>query len=197
MPKIVDYDAKRREIASTAISVLVRDGILEANLGKIADECGMGRTTLYQYFRNIGELIDFSLADTFADLDAEADALLGDGEMDAVERLVRFMRYLERVAILDKDRMVLVLDFLLHPSRQSPGVAFDVQERTRVLRGELAKVIGRAVESGKLKPIDPGSMAFTLFAFIEAATVHGALYDNISLEDTMRDIELLIDGLRA
>jgi AcrR family transcriptional regulator len=197
MPKIVDYEAKRREIASKAISVLVRDGILEANLGKIADECGMGRTTLYQYFRNIGELIDFSLADTFADLDAEADSLLGDAGIDAVERLVRFMRYLERVAILDKERMVLVLDFLLHPRRQSPGVAFDVQERTRVLRGELARVIELAVASGKLKPIDPASMAFTLFAFIEAATVHGALYDNISLEDTMRDIELLIDGLRA
>jgi hypothetical protein len=43
--------------------------------------------------------------------------------------------------------------------------------------------------------MDSKSMAFTLFAFIEAATVHSVFYDNISLKDTMRDIDLLIDGL--
>jgi AcrR family transcriptional regulator len=197
MPKIIDYEARRREIAAKAVSVLARDGIQEANLGKVADECGVGRTTLYQYFRNIGELIDFTLAETFERLDAEAKTLIQNGSLGGVERLRRFMRYLEGVAIMDKERMVLVLDFLLHPTRATPGVSVDVQERTRELRGELAAILAKAVESGELKPMDPASMAFTLFAFIEAATVHSVFYDNISLENTMRDIDLLVDGLRA
>ena len=197
MPKIIDYDARRREISATAISLLVRDGIQEANLGKIADRCGMGRTTLYQYFRNIGELIDFALAETFERLDAEANALRQDSSIGAVDRLFRFMQYLERVAILDKDRMVLVLDFLLHPHRETPGIAFDVQEHVRILRGELEQILAQAIAAGELRCADAKSMAFTLFAFIEAATVHSALYDNISLENTMRDINLLISGMRA
>jgi AcrR family transcriptional regulator len=196
MPKIIDYDAKRREIASKAASVLARDGILEANLGKIADRCGMGRTTLYQYFRNIGELVDFTLAETFARLDAEAEALLNDSSEKAVDRLIRLMQYLERAAVLEKDRMVLVLDFLLHPQREVPGVAFDVQKHVRVLRGGLERMLEQAIASGEIAEVDAKSMAFTLFAFIEASTVHGALYDNISLEDTMRDINILIAGLR-
>jgi AcrR family transcriptional regulator len=196
MPKIIDFEAKRREIAAKAVSVLVRDGIQEANLGKVADCCGMGRTTLYQYFRNIGELIEFTLAETFARLDAEAESLRGDKSMDALGRLLRFMQYLERVAIEDKDRMVLVLDFLLHPHREQKGVSFDVQEHVRILRSELELILADAVAAGALRPMDTKSMAFTLFAFIEAATVHGALYDNISLENTMRDINILIDGLK-
>jgi AcrR family transcriptional regulator len=196
MPKIVDYDAKRQEIAAKAVSVLVRDGIQESNLGKVADCCGMGRTTLYQYFRNISELIEFTLAETFGKLDAEAASLRENRNMDALSRLLRFMQYLERVAIEDKGRMVLVLDFLLHPRRENSEIGFDVQEHVRILRSELELILADAVAAGALRPMDTQSMAFTLFAFIEAATVHGALYDNISLDNTMRDINLLIDGLR-
>jgi AcrR family transcriptional regulator len=196
MPKIIDYEARRREIAAKAASVLARDGILEANLGKVADSCGLGRTTLYQYFRNIGELVEFTLEETFTRLDGEAELLRKDRELNALDRLLRFMRFLEEVAIRDKDRMVLVLDFLLHPRREQKVVSFDVQERVRILRCELEAILAEAVASGELREMDTGSMAFTLFAFIEAATVHGALYDNISLEDTARDIRLLVDGLR-
>jgi Transcriptional regulator len=196
MPKIIDYEAKRRDIADKASGVLAREGIWEANLGKVADSCGMGRTSLYQYFRNIGELVDFTLSETFGRLDAEAEVLRGDRDMNALDRLRRFMLFLEEEAIEDKDRMVLVLDFLLHPRREQKGIGINVQERVRILRRELEEILAEAVRSGELKPMDTKSMAFTLFAFIEAATVHSALYDNISLENTMRDIDLLIDGLR-
>ena len=103
----------------------------------------------------------------------------------------------ERVAVLDKPKMILVLDFLLHPNRKAPKIDFDVQEHVRRLRAGLERLLVLGVESGELKPMNPLSMAFTLFSFIEAATVHSALYDNISLESTLSDIRLLIDGLKA
>lgn len=195
MPKIIDYEARRREIADKAVTVLRRDGIREANLGKVADLCGLGRTTLYQYFRNINEVVEYSLEEFFSSLDAEANAIGSDPELKPLDKLYRFVEHLERVAILDKDRMVLVLDFLLHPQRKTPGIEINVQERVRLLRAELEVIIAQAAASGEIAVADTKSMAFTLFAFIEAASVHSALYDNISLEDTKRDIALLISGL--
>lgn len=197
MPKIIDYEAKRREIAAKAVPILARDGLQESNLGRVADSCGMGRTTLYQYFRNMGELVSFTLEDTFARMSAESASLRGDASLGPVERLLSFMRFLEREAILDKDRMILVLDFLLHPRRARADVSFDVPEHVRMLRAELEAVLAAAAASGELRPLDAKSMAFTLFAFVEAATVHSALYDNISLDATLRDIEILVEGLRA
>lgn len=197
MPKIIDYDQRRREIADKAVAVLVRDGIQEANFGKVADLCGLGRTTLYQYFRNINEVVEFTLQGVFDSLDREAETVYSNPEIKPYDKLVVFMQYLERVAILDKNRMVLVLDFLLHPRREVPGIVFDVQEHVRILRSELERILSAAVESGEIRPIDTKSMAFTLFAFIEAATVHSVFYDNISLEDTMRDLNILIEGLKA
>ena len=195
MPKIIDYEARRREIADKAVTVLRRDGIREANLGKVADLCGLGRTTLYQYFRNINEVVEYSLEEFFSSLDAEASAIGSDPVLKPLDKLYRFVEHLERVAILDKDRMVLVLDFLLHPQRKTPGIEINVQERVRLLRAELEGILAQAAASGEIAVADTKSMAFTLFAFIEAASVHSALYDNISLEDTKRDIALLISGL--
>jgi AcrR family transcriptional regulator len=197
MPKIIDYEARRREIADKAVTVLRRDGIQEANLGKVADLCGLGRTALYQYFRNIDELVEFSLEEFFSSLDAKASALDSDPGLKPLDKLYRFVEHLERVAILDKDRMVLVLDFLLHPQRRTPGIDINVQERVRILRAELEGLLAQAVSAGDIIAVDTKSMAFTLFAFIEAASVHSALYDNISLEETKRDIALLISGLET
>jgi AcrR family transcriptional regulator len=195
MPKIVDREARRRDIATKAVAVLVRDGIQDAHLGKVADECGLGRTTLYDSFKNLGELIDYTLAETFDLL--EAEALQDDPTLDPVEKVRRFMHLQARVAIEEKEKMVLVLDLLLHPHRQNPGRTFNAPERVRTLRAELAGLLEAAVAAGDLKPFDAKSMAFTLFSFVEAATVHAVYYDNIRLDATVRDIDLLIEGLRA
>jgi len=196
MPKIVDYDARRKEIADKTVSVLVRDGFRELKLGKVADLCGIGRTTIYQYFRNVGQIIDFALADVFGGLDAEIELVLRDEELTPSNKLFRVMDYLEKVAILDKERMILVLDFLLHPNREMPGVQFNVQARVRALRIGLERALEAGMATGEIRPVDSKSMAFTLFSFVEAATVHSTLYDNISLENTMRDMRILMEGLR-
>jgi AcrR family transcriptional regulator len=197
MPKIVDADARRREIAEKAVPVLVRVGIQAANLGDIAKSCGMGRSSLYEYFRNVDDLIDFVLGETFADLAARSAAVLGDDARPSAERLIALMDFLETYAIIEKNRMVLVLDFLFHPDRVIPGVKVNVQEQVRQLRASLEGALQSAVDAGEFRPLDAKSMAFTLFAFVEAATVHAALYGNISLDNAKRDIRLLIDGLRA
>gem|GEM_PF-1072671 len=197
MPKIVDYEARRKEIAEKTVSVLVRDGFRELKLGKVADLCGIGRTTIYQYFRNVGQIIDFALADVFDRLHSEIEAVSRDSGINPAGRLLRVMDYLERVAILDKEPMILVLDFLLHPNREMPGVQFDVQENVRSLRIGLERVLAAAIAAGEIRQIDAKSMAFTLFSFVEAATVHSALYDNISLDNTLRDMRILIEGLHA
>lgn len=56
MPKIIDYDEKRLEIASDAIEVFSQKGYYNTNLKDIAKAAGMGRTSLYKYFRNKDEI---------------------------------------------------------------------------------------------------------------------------------------------
>lgn len=61
MPRIVDVDQRRMELADAAARVIARSGIDSATMREIAAEAGWTTGTLVHYFANKHELLDFTL----------------------------------------------------------------------------------------------------------------------------------------
>jgi len=61
MPKIVDADQRRAELAEAAARVIARAGVDAASMREIAAEAGWTTGTLVHYFANKHELLDFTL----------------------------------------------------------------------------------------------------------------------------------------
>jgi AcrR family transcriptional regulator len=61
MPKIVDADQRRAELADAAARVIARVGVDGASMREIAAEAGWTTGTLVHYFANKHELLDFTL----------------------------------------------------------------------------------------------------------------------------------------
>ncbi len=61
MPKIVDVDQRRLELAEAAARVIARSGVDGASMREIATEAGWTTGTLVHYFANKHELLDFTL----------------------------------------------------------------------------------------------------------------------------------------
>jgi AcrR family transcriptional regulator len=61
MPKIVDIDQRRLELAEAAARVIARAGVDGASMREIATEAGWTTGTLVHYFANKRELLDFTL----------------------------------------------------------------------------------------------------------------------------------------
>jgi AcrR family transcriptional regulator len=61
MPRIVDADQRRGELAAAAARVIARSGIDAASMRDIAAEAGWTTGTLVHYFANKHELLDFTL----------------------------------------------------------------------------------------------------------------------------------------
>jgi len=55
-PKIVDREAKRQAILAAAIAVFAEKGYHSTKMADIAQKAGMGKGTLYEYFRTKEEL---------------------------------------------------------------------------------------------------------------------------------------------
>jgi len=197
MPKIVDREARRQEIAHKAIEVFLRDGLQDANLGKIAVLCGFGRTTIYQYFRNIDEVLGFTLEEVFSDLDRDARQVLRDESLGAIEKILELLDVFEREAIEDRGRMALLLEFILHPRREFPKAPIDVRERLHGLKAMLERILADGVASGELRELEPRMMAFTIFSLVEAVTLHSTLYEPVALEECLSAARILVEGLKA
>ncbi len=56
MPVIVDKDKKRREIIEAAMAVFARMGYRRAKIKDVADKAGVGKGTVYEYFKSKQEL---------------------------------------------------------------------------------------------------------------------------------------------
>lgn len=66
MPRIVDHEQRRREIADAAWAVISRAGIDAASLQRIASELGSTTGSVTHYFSNKEELISFAFERTTA-----------------------------------------------------------------------------------------------------------------------------------
>ncbi|WP_410580301.1 TetR/AcrR family transcriptional regulator [Amycolatopsis sp. lyj-108] len=61
MPKIVDPEARRLEIAEAVFRVIQRDGLAQASLRSVADDAGLAIGSVRHYFRGHDELIVFAM----------------------------------------------------------------------------------------------------------------------------------------
>lgn len=195
MPKIVDYEARRREIAAKAVSVFVAEGIGDANLSRIAELCGFGRTTIYKYFRNKDEIFLFALEEIFTKVETETRTLVANPDLGAADKLIGLLEILVRASVEDKERMILVMDLIL--DRKPTGLESDTRRRTMALRRVFEQVLDEGMRRKELREVKAIPMAYTLFSLVEAFVIQSSLFSSFSYGEAMEATRILLDGLRA
>ena len=64
MPKVVDVEQRRAELAAAVARVIARSGIEGATMRQVAAEAGWTTGTLVHYFTNKRELLQFTLCES-------------------------------------------------------------------------------------------------------------------------------------
>ena len=162
----------RREILSATHTLLEEIGSADISLGEVAHEAGIGRTTLYEYFRDkddlIASLVEEELPGVIDDLIADLDGAEG------IERLTELAKSTVHFVVSDP-----VMGLILH--RELPRLSSEAQERIRAAHSELAMdMVGAyrmSVERGELRP-----MAFDIAGRFIQDTIMSAARILISAE---------------
>ena len=68
MAIVVEHDKRKHEILQKSLDVFVEQGYEDATFQKIADHCGITRTTLYIYFKNKYEIFLGSIKELLSEL---------------------------------------------------------------------------------------------------------------------------------
>ncbi|MFC5723905.1 TetR/AcrR family transcriptional regulator [Streptomyces gamaensis] len=76
MPKLVDPDARRRDVVDALFRVVVRDGLQRASLRSVADEAGLNIGSLRHYFASQQELMNFAMQSMLDRLEARLNRRL-------------------------------------------------------------------------------------------------------------------------
>ena len=168
MSIVVEHEKRRKEILEKAFDVFVDDGFEGTTFQKIADRCGITRTTLYIYFKNKKDIFNYSIKLFLAKVEEDIQLILSDthGSVDKITNvLINIFQLLEE----NRHLLMVILDFFLHISKNNTNPDQIVRRRTLRLRRILSSMVIEGVKSGELKSIDIKTAADFLYSFIEAA----------------------------
>ena len=149
MPKEVDHDARRRELADAASRVIARNGLSATTLAQVAEESGWSIGSIRYYFPNKDELIASALWRVGERVDERIRRRTAGGMSVADLRIAA-----AELLPLDASRREEALVYLAFLAQAAvvPALADAAEDTARRLQEPLAARIAHAVQAGELAP---------------------------------------------
>ncbi|TWP45771.1 TetR family transcriptional regulator [Lentzea tibetensis] len=170
MPKVVDHEARRRELAEAVWRIVQRDGIDHASVRAVAAESGWSSGSLRHYFPTQDALLGFAMEMAFMRFLGRLEQV--DPALPSKE-IVR--RIIHEMLALDEERRVesAVLISFLPRSLVEPSLHELERTGTRALYDRFTRVFRRAQEAGELREgVDPAREARRIVALIDGLNMH-------------------------
>lgn len=171
MPKIVDYDKRREELATALLEVLARDGIDGVSVRSVAAHAGWTRGVISHYFSDRDELLLYAYRLALQREHAAVENLKGDPVSVLVALLLRALP-IDEQSSLDFRIFLGMLGRLADRPDLAASLASDhAAYEERVLHAVRAATAADAIRT----PLEPEALASMLSIYVDGLTVSCAL----------------------
>ena len=195
MAIIVEHDKRKHEILEKSLDLFCKEGYDDVTFQKIADACGITRTTLYIYFKNKREIFSFSIKQLSAAVEIRFLETINNEKIDSKQCLRTIMSDAIDVCAENKPLFIVLLQYLASLQKSGVDVGKKVRRRTIRMVHLLSTVIIRGQKKGEFvqKPVKDINEIF--ISMIEATILRIAVLDSQDFENTKAAANIVIDGL--
>lgn len=197
MSIIVEHDKRRREILDKALDVFMDEGFEDATFQKIADRCGITRTTLYIYFKNKREIFNFSIKQLMHSIEQDLLSLKKNGELPSIEKLDAILETILDRIFENRRLLSVIMNYLLHLSKSGTDPDYRVRKRTIRLRHILATIVIDGIRKGEIKQLNVRQADDLLYGLIEAAIFRLVVLRKNNIEDLKQAAHLAIHQMSS
>ncbi len=192
MAIIVDKVQKRRDIALSCKEIFFQNGINDLTISQIAKTAGVGKGTIYEYFKNkediIFEIVNRLIQERNAQMFEEMAAL--ESTKEKIKRFSRFF-YCEE----DIELRQLYKEFISISLVQPDSEMMAMQSRiTKDYFTWFESIIDEGIAKGELRA-DAKEFACGMFSVGEGMFIKSCVTDII--EDLQKEIDQFYDALFA
>jgi len=156
----------------------------------------MGRTSLYQYFKNKEEIFFYGVKKEFERFKGECNRITGEGSLTFLEKIKKIIG----TAVENYERnnmMVIFTELWLLLKMESSTVEDNISEGLQEVRQVFNQLIREAIDAGEMKMTDDEAMSSILFALAESLFLEKTWNKQMKIEEHLQAVYLLIDGLRV
>lgn len=196
MATIVEHEKRKHEILQKALDVFMEEGYEDVTFQKIADRCGITRTTLYIYFKNKREIFIWSIKQLTAGIEVKLMEFIQNKELNASDCL-RKMMFLVLDECKENHKLFnVVLSYLLTLQKSGINPAERVRRRVIRLRHLISLLIIRANNSNEFNNVNIKDSNELLYGLIESAIFRIAVLGQSSIDEVYGAIDLAINKLK-
>lgn len=153
-----ELDRRRHEIFAASVYLFLEKGFRETSMREIAAAAGMGKSSLYDYFKTKDEILLWGVEDEIFDLSVAAQEIAGQ-TLPAIQRLRQVMETHLQFLVKQKE-------FYLKLSFEVQRLAIESQKRIQVARHAyqdlVCKLIDDGIREGSFRQVDSLLVARTL-----------------------------------
>lgn len=146
-----DLNQRRHAVFSASLSLFLEKGFRETTMQEIARAAGMGKSTLYDYFKTKEEILISFVEDEVFDL-TEAAMKITSQSLPALEKLHQVLRAHIHYLMASKE-------FFFKLSFEVQRLSIESQERIQIQRHAyqdlISKLIEEAIAEGSFRPVNP------------------------------------------
>ncbi|MEO9898069.1 MAG: TetR family transcriptional regulator C-terminal domain-containing protein [Paracoccaceae bacterium] len=180
----------RARILEAALDVFSAHGYRGSTLDAIADASGLSKPNILYYFSGKEEIhvtLLSQLMETWLDPLVEMDE-----NGDPIEEILRYvMRKLEMSRDLPRESRLFANEILQGAPRMTPHLEADL----RPLVDEKCAVIRTWMDMGKLAPIDPKHLLYSIWSTTQHYADFEAQVQVLSDDDPLEDARMFLDTL--
>lgn len=195
MPKIVDVQEKKEEIYRSAAQVFFDKGYNNTTLQDIAKLCKMGRSTLYQYFKNKEEIFYEVAISFFSELVTKLDTIMNQEDIDTPTKIKRMLSVFIFDPGADSQRFFQLTKVLMFLKESNSVFETKFKFFYLSVQDMFFQVVDSGIKSGEIKPCDTESMSIAIFGLAQSIILHTYM-DSISDNQAYYDsVCMLVDGI--
>lgn len=195
MATIVEHDKRKHEILQKALDVFIEEGYEDVTFQKIADKCGITRTTLYIYFKNKREIFLWSIKQLTASLETELISIVKDTSGSAEHALRTMLSKIIDECQNNRKLFAVILPYLIQLKKAGIDPGERVRRRVIRLRHLLSLLIIRGIKSDEFKNQNVKDINDFLYSFIESAIFRLVVMNQKDILEIKSAVNIAVDGL--
>ena len=197
MAIIVEHDKRKHEILDKSLDIFMEEGYEDVTFQKIADRCGITRTTLYIYFKNKREIFLWSIKQLTEETEQSLQKIINDTAISVAERMLKVLN-----AILDKcaenrKLFTVTLSYLLQLKKTGKDPSVRVRRRLLRLRHLLSTLLIEGINNGEFRAENVHDTNELFYSVMESAIFRLAVLEQKDVDDLRGSFDLAVNGILA
>lgn len=193
IPLTQEEQAKRRhEIFHQVVNIFLKKGFQETSMREIAEAAGLGKSTLYDYFRTKDEILIYFFEDQLDDMAADAQKIAMQN-LPADKRLRQVMEaYLENL----QANKSLFMKLTAESQRLKPESQKQIQASRHAYQDMIRALIDEGIREGVFRKVN-SLLAARLLLSTMTPVIYGSRFTGTPQEMLKETLDIFFKGIEV